>query len=70
MAPVFGEASTNAMPTCSYCGGWHTGMCPRIKSIDYYPDGSIKHVELVHPHPVGSGTWPAHVSIEPAGGSR
>ena len=25
---------------------FHNGPCPRVKAIDYYPDGSIKRVEF------------------------
>ncbi len=33
-------------PKCIHCGYHpHQGNCPRIKAIDYYPDGTIKHVE-------------------------
>jgi hypothetical protein len=43
--------STNfAGPSCRYCGAWHTGTCPRIEEIDYYPDGSIKRVKLRDPY--------------------
>jgi len=33
---------------CSYCGQFHTTkeMCPKVKSIEYYPNGMIKKVEL------------------------
>lgn len=32
---------------CPYCAAIsHSGMCPRIKSIEYYPNGTIKKVEL------------------------
>lgn len=30
---------------CGHCGAWHQGQCPRIKSIEYWPDGTIKKVE-------------------------
>ena len=39
----------NAVPSCCYCGSQmsHAGfICPNIKSIEYYQDGSIKKVEL------------------------
>jgi len=41
---------TSALPTpqCPYCGGWphqRIEQCPAIKSIEYYPDGTIKIVE-------------------------
>jgi len=31
---------------CPYCNGIHDGVCPRIKSIEYYPNGVIKRVEF------------------------
>jgi hypothetical protein len=36
---------------CPYCSSnsvqvYHTGKCPKVKSIEYYPDGSIKKVEF------------------------
>lgn len=30
---------------CHHCGQWHTGACPRVKSIEYYQNGMIKRVE-------------------------
>jgi len=26
---------------------WHGPTCPRVKAIEYYPDGSVKRVEFV-----------------------
>ena len=41
------DNSTVVTRGCPYCGAhMHTGMCPRIKAIEYYPNGSIKKVEL------------------------
>lgn len=31
---------------CHYCGGWHSGFCPKIESIEYYPDGAVKAVKF------------------------
>ena len=32
---------------CPYCDGQHFAeKCPRIKEIEYYPDGKIKRVKL------------------------
>lgn len=33
-------------PSCEYCGGSHTYLCPRIKIIEYYPDGAVKQIEF------------------------
>ncbi len=34
---------------CPHCGKWHigTGPCPRIRAIEYHPNGIIKRVEYV-----------------------
>ena len=33
---------------CPYCGPatYHSGVCPKVKRIEYYPTGGIKSVEL------------------------
>lgn len=36
---------------CPWCSGpfttvYHDGLCPRLKAIEYYPNGSPKRVEL------------------------
>jgi len=30
---------------CDHCSAYHVGRCPRIKAIEYYPDGAVKRVE-------------------------
>lgn len=30
--------------TCSHCGMLHQGICPRVRAVEYYPDGTIKAV--------------------------
>lgn len=47
--PTSDPMSTSVpVPSCPYCGAFMhiSGMCPRIKSIEYYPDGSLRKVEL------------------------
>lgn len=39
---------------CPYCSSesvqvYHGGTCPRVKAIEYYPDGTIRKVEFVIP---------------------
>lgn len=32
---------------CAWCGGLHPQtICPKVKAIDYYPDGTMKRVEF------------------------
>ncbi len=30
---------------CGHCGNWHSGPCPRVKAIEYFPNGLVKRVE-------------------------
>lgn len=30
---------------CGHCGYIHGPICPRIKAIQYYPNGAVKRVE-------------------------
>lgn len=41
--------STGTFITCQHCGTVHLGMCYRIKTIEYYPNGSVKKVEYHEP---------------------
>lgn len=43
---------------CPHCGLVHETTCPRIKSIEYYKDGSIKKIEFHLPTPLGSSQSP------------
>lgn len=40
---------TSSQQPCAYCGGYHQAVCPMVKAIDYYPDGTVKRVELKTP---------------------
>lgn len=31
---------------CYYCGMYHTGLCSKVKKIEYYENGSVKIVEF------------------------
>lgn len=31
---------------CQWCGYFHSAICPRVRSIEYYNDGSLKRVEF------------------------
>lgn len=48
------DESTN----CPHCGYIHSGPCPRIKAIEYYPDGTVKRVEYNTPEPLQAATLP------------
>lgn len=44
-----GQPDTTAvqMATCGWCGGYHSGTCPKVKAIEYHPDGTVKRVEFI-----------------------
>lgn len=42
-------ANSQSVICCEYCGCYHTGVCPKIKAIEYHPDGAIKRVEFHEP---------------------
>ncbi len=38
---------------CPYCSKvFHSGICPKVKSIEYYPNGTIKMVEFKEEYPI------------------
>ena len=45
--------------SCPYCGvSGHPGVCPRVKTIEYSPDGSVRRVEFHAPATVWDlGAW-------------
>lgn len=60
---------------CGYCGGCHTGTCPRVKRITYHQNGTVASVEFHEPlsdpqgYPLGPvatriATVPSHRSDE------
>ncbi len=34
----------NQVHWCKYCGKYHCSTCPRIESIEYYPNGTVKKI--------------------------
>ena len=43
-----GGDAPGAASYCRHCGLWHAGACRRIRSIEYWPDGTVRRVEY-HP---------------------
>lgn len=44
------------MNTCPHCGLIHQTTCPRIKAMEYNPDGSVKRIEFHEPRPLIGAT--------------
>jgi heterodisulfide reductase subunit C len=40
------NTAINQPSNCPHCGGYHTGTCPKIKSIEYHENGTIKKIEF------------------------
>jgi hypothetical protein len=53
---------------CGHCGfyAYHYGVCPRIKAIEYHPDGNVKRVEYHEPRPMS----PTFATLGMAGGKE
>jgi len=47
----------DACPNCSSAYSWvvHGGACPKVRAVEYYPDGTIKRVEFHGPVSGGMG---------------
>ncbi len=45
----------NMPSACPHCGVGHIGTCPKIRAIEYHPDGTVKRIEF---HPMQQLTQP------------
>jgi hypothetical protein len=52
--PTSSAGYTTTWRACGWCGLIHGGTCPRVKAIEYHPNGQIKRVEF-HEQPLGQG---------------
>ena len=42
------EQTTSAeIEKCIFCRGMHMGRCPIVKSVEYFPNGTVKKVEYI-----------------------
>ena len=51
---------------CPHCGIIHETTCPRIRALEYHPDGSLKRVEFHGQMPLAIGTLLGPPAYEPA----
>lgn len=42
-----GQTTSAKLKKCPFCSQIHEGQCPIVKSVEYYPNGTIKKVEYV-----------------------
>lgn len=47
-------AALRRIPVCSHCGGRHARACPRVKRMEFHPNGHLASVEFW-----AAGKWPA-----------
>lgn len=40
------DKATWNIPHCRWCQGIHSGFCPRVKCIEFHPNGTVKRVEF------------------------
>jgi hypothetical protein len=49
------------MSNCPHCGMIHQTTCPRVKAIEYNPDGTVRRIEFHTPTaPIAQ---PQHVNL-------
>lgn len=48
---------------CSHCGMIHATTCPKIKAIEYYPDGTTKRIEFYDLVPTVQGVFPINPNV-------
>lgn len=41
-----GDLTGQQLKKCRWCDNYHTAICPSVKAIEYYPDGTVKRVEF------------------------
>ena len=58
-----GYTSTPAI--CPHCNYGHVGTCPRIKAIEYHPDGTVKRIEFHEPQPITGVSLGNHPDVNP-----
>lgn len=46
-------AALRRIPVCNHCGGRHARACPRVKRMEFHPNGSLASVEFW-----AAGKWP------------
>lgn len=39
-------AALRRVPVCSHCGGRHTRACPRVRRMEFHPNGALASVEF------------------------
>lgn len=54
--PVIFTRGGSALKACQYCGPSisHSGVCPRVKAIEYHENGQLKRVEFREEPPAGT----------------
>lgn len=39
-------AALRKIPTCNHCGGRHSRACPRVRRMEFHPNGALASVEF------------------------
>ena len=40
------RAAFEHLEACAHCGGHHAIACPRVRSLEFHPDHSVRRVEF------------------------
>ena len=49
---------TSTPPICEHCGYGHVGTCPKVKAIEYHPNGTVKRIEFHEQRAIEVQSWP------------
>jgi hypothetical protein len=61
-----GSTSSNSLPSCQWCGQVHfAGICPKVKSIEYFPNGQVKWVEFWGPMTYNGNNFTPVMELKP-----
>jgi hypothetical protein len=56
------ESTAIPFENCPYCGGRHKGIvCPKIRAIEYFENGTVKRVEFHGPQSWPQNAFPPQV---------
>jgi len=50
--PVQMSTASSIGHLCPYCGMGHSGVCSRVRAIEYHENGAVRRVEFHEPTPL------------------
>ena len=47
MSDMATTLTTEPQRSCQWCGRYHPGRCPEVKSLEFFQNGMVKRIEFV-----------------------